>query len=157
MIARPDLARLGFGNKDIEEICWYIDNHHKPEEILSAKPENQIKKLRKIYAEAGYEKTCNLFILTKADRQGQYNPIQALRQSIGEIDYLQTLLDELRDKEGQFTMQQLAVDGTWVMKNFSLDPSPRVGELLHEIYDWVAENIEGRNNKSIILERFREK
>jgi hypothetical protein len=47
-----------------------------PGQILMAKEENQTKKLRKMLSESDYEMLYNVIILCKADRFGQYNPIQ---------------------------------------------------------------------------------
>lgn len=143
-IAAKDLENLGFGRKEMEEICRYIDHHHKPEEILAAKASNRKKKLRRLYSDAGYDRLMHLFALVRGDRLGQYNPIQS--SNLSEIDYLEALLTELKETEGQFTMKELAINGAVLMETFSLEPGPQIGELLNRAFNWVLDDIQAKNN-----------
>jgi hypothetical protein len=65
---KRDFAKLGFGNKEIDEIVRYVNNHHKLEEILYALPEKREKKIRAFLSEAGIEKFRNILDITIADR-----------------------------------------------------------------------------------------
>jgi hypothetical protein len=50
---KTDFAELGFSNKEIDEVVWYVENHHKLEEILAGEQPDKIKKkLRKFLSEA---------------------------------------------------------------------------------------------------------
>lgn len=123
-----EFAALGFSSAEMEEIAWYVGMHMRPGQILEAASENQRKKLRLLYSEAGYERVRNLLDVTVADRRGQFNPIQ--RTEIDAVDALYTMLDDLRDTEGQFTMRELAVNGSDIMEHFQLAPGPHIGKLL---------------------------
>jgi len=143
VIAKPELKALWFGSKAIEEICWYINNHHKPEEILSANIENQKKKLRKMYSDVWYAMMQNLFDVVLADRIWQFNPIQ--KNSIWEVTYLRSMLDTLRDEEGQFEKKNLCIDGKILLENYNLQQWPVVWDILQSAFDRVLEDIQ-RNN-----------
>ncbi len=148
-IADQELQSLKFSKKEREEIVRYIDHHHKPEEIIAAKPENREKKLRKLLSEAGIERMRNLFDVVLWDRLGHYNPIQAPEIEI--IYDLKSLTEKLYSTEGQFTIKDLAVNGEVLMKQFKLSPSPQVWELLQKAFDWTIQDIKNRNTKTKIL------
>lgn len=63
-----DFDACGFSRKEVEEITRYVAMHMRPGQILDAHPDNQIKKVRLLYSEYGYERVRNLFALCKADR-----------------------------------------------------------------------------------------
>jgi tRNA nucleotidyltransferase (CCA-adding enzyme) len=65
---KRDFAKLGFSNKEIDEIVRYVNNHHKLEEILYALREKREKKIRGFLSEAGVEKFRNILDITIADR-----------------------------------------------------------------------------------------
>jgi hypothetical protein len=46
-----DLQNLGFSNKELKQISWYVNHHHRPYEITTAKGKNQKKKVRELYTE----------------------------------------------------------------------------------------------------------
>lgn len=148
-LAEEDLARIGFGNKEINEVRRYIANHMKPGEILFSKKENRKKKLRELYAEWGYDWTKNLLDICTGDRAGHYNPIQ--KPEISKVRLLYDLLDELRDSEGQFTMSKMEIDGEVIMKEFKLNPGKKVWELMKKAYEWVMDDVKIRNTKEKIL------
>jgi len=148
-IAKKDFRVLGFGNKAVEEIMRYINNHHRPEEILASKPDRQIKKLRKMLSEAGIERMRNLFDVVMGDRLWHYNPVQP--PETDEIIYLKQLTENLQDQEWQFTSKELAIDGNIIMHYFSLKSWKQVGELLQNAFDRVIDNIKNRNSQEKIL------
>jgi len=149
VLAKKDFGALWFSNKNIEEICRYINNHHKPEEILSAKPKNQEKKLRKLLSEAWIERLLNLFDVVLWDRLWHFNPVQP--PEIDEIEYLIDLSKKLHKKEGQFTISKLAISGNDIMKEFGIEPSKQIGELLEKAFDRVINDIATRNTLKKII------
>ncbi|MFA7284272.1 MAG: HD domain-containing protein [Candidatus Absconditabacterales bacterium] len=148
-IAKDDLERIGFSNKEIAEIQWYIGYHMKPGEILFAKPENWIKKTRELYADGGYERVHNLLDICKGDRRGHFNPIQ--KPAINEIDKLYNILDNLKESEGQFTMSKMPINGDDIMKEFDLKPGKTVGEYMRRAYEWVLEDVQERNKSDAVI------
>lgn len=90
-----------------------------------APEEKREKKLRDMLSEAGYEKVKNVLDITIGDRRGQMNPLQN-SSDISDVDTLKTILDRLNTEEGQFTMQQLKINGKDIMKEFKIKPGPQL-------------------------------
>lgn len=149
-IAKEDFTNLWFSKNEIKDISRYIANHHVPGEILDAKDDNRIKKIRKLYSEAGFEKVNNLLDITIADRLGQYNPMQN-SWDITDIEGLRILLKQLKKEEWQFTSKDLKVDGKMLMNYFKIPAGPKVGEMLKQALERVMNDIKTRNNKEEIL------
>lgn len=154
-MAKEDFEKIGFSNKEIEEVAWYIGFHMKPWEILMSKEENWKKKMRELYSSVGYERVRNLLDICKWDRWGHFNPIQ--KSELGKVDVLYEILDDLKESEGQFTMKQLAIDGDDLIKRFDLKPWKKVGELLKIAFEDVMQDIVSRNTKDYIFEFLKEK
>lgn len=108
------------------------------------------KKLRDMLSEAGYEKVKNVLDITIGDRYGQMNPLQN-SSDISDVEVLKTILDRLNTQEGQFTMQQLKINGNDLMKDLKLKPGKQLGELLENAFVWVRDDIKARNTKAKIL------
>lgn len=153
-LAKEDFSRLWFSKNEIKDISRYIAKHHTPGEILDAKPENRIKKLRKLYSEAGFEKVNNLIDITIADRLWQFNPMQN-STDITDVEGLRTLLKKLKKQEGQFTSSDLKVNWEIIMKYFDLKAWPQIWKLLKQAIDRVLSDIKNRNNKSEILKHLK--
>lgn len=151
--AQRDFRELGFSNKEIEEIQFYIAQHMRPGQILTAREDNQIKKMRQLLSEYGYERVKNLLDITVADRKGQFNPLQS--NEIDTVQSLYTILKELYDTEGQFTMRQLAINGDLLMSEFGLTPWPQIKEKLQLAFDRVLVDIAQRNTQDAIISYLR--
>ena len=149
VLAKEDFSKLGFSNKEIEEIERYIKEHHTPWEILQANPLHREKKLRKLLSENGFERVNNLLDINIADRLWMYNPLQNA-SDLSDSRYLKELLVQINEKEGQFTAKDLAVNGEDIMKHFNLTPWKIIWELLQIALDWVLGDIENRNTKKQI-------
>lgn len=149
-LAKEDFARLTFSKNEIKDICRYILNHHVPWEILNANEENRVKKLRKLYSEAWFEKVNNLLDITIADRLGQYNPMQN-SADITDVEDLRTLLVQLQSNEWQFTSKDLAVNWKKIMEHFNIPSWPQIWELLDLALNRVLADIPNRNNEKEIF------
>ena len=90
----------------------------KPGEILMGDPDHYKKKLRPMIAEVGPEMVKNLCFLTMGDRLGQYNPIQS--PNLDNVRNLMDIVDDIMADEGRFTMKELAINGTVLMKELQL-------------------------------------
>ena len=150
VLMHEDFSALWFSKKEIETIERYIHEHHTPGEILTSHPNNRIKKVRKLYSEKWYEMVNNLFDINIADRLWQENPLQN-SSDLTDSYYLKELLLQLKNSEWQFEMKDLAIDGEKLMKHFEFEPSRLVWELLHQAFDWVLTDINGRNNEKEIF------
>lgn len=153
-IARKDFQALGFSGKEIEEICRYVEYHHKPGEILDADPKNRIKKVRKLLSEVWYEKFNNLIDVCIADRIWQYNPIQS--NNISDVQELRELLEKINSEEWQFTMKDMVINWNDIMSHFKLDAWPVIWDLMWKAFDWVLNNVKERNDKKVILKHLKE-
>jgi len=150
ILMKEDFSALWFSKKEIETIERYIHEHHTPGEILNSHPNNRIKKVRKLYSEKWYEMVNNLFDINIADRLWQENPLQN-SSDLTDSYYLKELLNQLKDSEWQFEMNDLAIDWEKLMKHFKMEPSRLVWELLHQAFDWVLTDISDRNNEKEIF------
>ena len=150
ILMKEDFSVLWFSKKEIETIERYIHEHHTPGEILNSHPNNRIKKVRKLYSEKWYEMVNNLFDINIADRLWQENPLQN-SSDLTDSYYLKELLNQLKNSEWQFEMKDLAIDGEKLMKHYKIEPSRLVGELLHQVFDWVLTDISDRNNEKEIF------
>ncbi len=148
-LAQQDLQNLGFSNKEIEEICRYIRRHHRPWEILASNPDQRAKKIRSLISEVGEKRVLNLIDLAIADRLGQFNPMQP--PAIEELKEMKKIVKQMHKDEGRFTMKQLAVDWNILMKELSIPPGPKLGELLHVAFERVLTDTQTRNTQEKIL------
>lgn len=90
----------------------------------------------------------NLLTIAIADRLGQFNPLQ--KAAISELETLKEIVADLYATEGQFTMKQLAVNGTDLMQEFSVTPGPLVGEILQKAFERVMGDVPTRNTKEAV-------
>jgi hypothetical protein len=148
MLAKEDFWKLAFSGKEIDQICRYIKHHHRPGEILDSKPETWTRKLRELLSEGWFDATIHLLTIAIADRLGQFNPLQ--KAAITELELLKTMVTELYETEGQFTMKQLAINGTDLIQDFWLTPGPHLGELLQKSFERVITDVPTRNTKEEI-------
>lgn len=148
--AKKDFQALGFSSKEIAEISRYIAHHHTPEEMIFAKEENKEKKVRTFFSESGYQRALNVLDIAMADRLGQYNPLQN-SSDLSDVDDIKKILKKLQKEEGQFTMKNLVIDGSDIIKELKLPAGPVIGKLLKKTLERVMVDIKKRNNKKEIL------
>lgn len=144
-----DLKALMFSTKMVEEVSWYVRHHMEPWQILTAAGQKKLKKIRQRYSEFWEDRVRNVFDICKADRMGQYNPLQS--GSVWEVSELYILLDELIASEGQFVRKNLNINGHDLMELLDLTPGPLLKDLLDKAFERVSGDIERRNQKDIIL------
>lgn len=152
-IAKKDFNKLGFSKKEIEEIIWYIRQHHRAGEILESKEKNRTKKLRQLLSEWGLARTLNLIDITIADRLGQYNPLQS--PAIEELYEMKEHIKQLHDNEGRFTLQELAINGDVIMKEMDISAWPELGKLINQAFNRVLGDLKMRNTKKQILKHLK--
>ena len=147
--AQKDFEALAFSSKEIEEISWYVAMHMRPWQVLEAREDNQLKKVRVLYSEFWYDRVKNIFDICKADRLWQFNPIQSTE--IDAVEQLYKHLDYLSESEWQFTMKEMVVDWDDVMEEFKLQPGKEIWSLLQKAFQWVLHEKDNRNTKHAIL------
>lgn len=145
-----DFKKLWFSKKECETISFYVKEHLLAWEILSWKEKNIIKKIKKLLSSIWYKKLQNLIDICIADRRWQYNPLQL--ENVDVLQNLKKLIDEIYEKQWEFTQKDLKIDGNIVIEEMQINPWPQVWILLQKALNWVIQDIDNRNNKEIIIE-----
>lgn len=151
---QKDFQALWFSKKQIQEICFYVEKHHLPGELLNSSQENIPKKIKKYMIEYWYTKLRNLVDICISDRLGQFNPMQS--PNTESLQNLKKLIKQIYKKQWEFSQKDLQINWNDIIKNFNLQPSPKIWEILNYITNWVVEDIENRNNKEKILQKISE-
>lgn len=149
-----DYKALGMSNAEVETIARYVAHHMKPGEIARWSAMHYKKKIRKLIAEVGPERTKGLLILTMADVYGQYNPLQS--PDISTLEHLVDLVDEIIEDEGRFHMSDMVVNGTILMEKLKINPGPELWHLLKRAYERVLED-PTRNDKQTLLHQIKQR
>lgn len=148
-LMNEDFKKLGFSNKEIDEISRYIAQHHTPWEILNSNPANREKKLRALLSEKWFEKINNLLDINIADRMWQFNPLQS-SGDLSDSYTLKEILKKLNDEEGQFKPKDLLLDWKILLQKYWLKPWPIIWETLKAVFERVLNDIDSRNNEKEI-------
>lgn len=109
------LKRLKFPNHRIERICRLVENHQMPPQILTMRIGRQKRWLLD-------PRLPDLLILHKADAQGKEKKVY-----LGWHDQVKELMDEELAKPPP---PPRLLDGHEIMKQFDLEPGPKIGHLL---------------------------
>jgi len=142
-LAAAILERLRFPRKVAEQIQALVRWHMFP-----ADPWMTDAALRRLVARVGKENIKGLLELRRADLVG--TPGVAARAFRG-LTQFASRLDALLAGETVLSLRDLAVNGHEIMEFLGIQPGPRVGEVLQEIFHWVTED-PARNRKELILE-----
>ncbi len=146
---RRDFVALWFSNAEIDHIARLVQYHMYPWQILMAKPENQIKKLRTLLAESSYEQMQDLLDVMEWDRLWHYNPIQSQAELNGP-EQLRIMLDKIYHDEGQITLSSLEIDGQILIESLKIQPSKALGKILQKCLEYVLGD-PSRNKKEELL------
>lgn len=125
-MAQEILKRLKFPNDRIEKICWLINNHQMPPQILTMRIGRQKRWLLD-------SRLPNLLILHKADAQGKEKKVY-----LGWYDQVKKLMDEELAKPPP---PPRLLNGHEIMKQFNLEPGSEIGRLLNIVEEaqWEGE------------------
>jgi poly(A) polymerase/tRNA nucleotidyltransferase (CCA-adding enzyme) len=141
-IAQKILDRIRFPKRDAEYVCHLIRHH-----MFNYTPEWTDSAVRRFIRRVGEEVIADLFDLRLAD-------FQASGVNFGFPEYL----DEFRERIEKIlragdaiTLNDLAVDGTDVMKIYEIGPSRDVGDVLNRLLEVVLDSPE-KNNREYLLE-----
>ena len=129
--ARNILRRWRFDKETIAQVTLLIRNHmfwYQTDWTGSA--------VRRFVRKVGLENIPALFALRKADNigSGARSPRMYALESLWE-----RVQEEIRAASA-FSLRDLAIDGTDVMKELGVPPSPRVGQILNELFERVTED-----------------
>lgn len=124
--ARELMKRLRFSNAEIEDITWYIKNHHVPFELRKMRPAKQM-------AWCLDHRFGNLLKLYRADSLASIPTDHKGRQKKPQLttyDYSRRLY---KKAQGKKTLQKRLITGEDVMKRLGIKQGPDVGKVLVRI------------------------
>ncbi len=129
--ARDILRRWRFDKETITQVTHLIRNHmfwYQTDWTASA--------VRRFVRKVGLENIPALFALRKADNigSGARSPRMYALESLWE-----RVQEEIRTASA-FSLKDLQIDGTDVMKELGIPPSPRVGQILDELFERVTDD-----------------
>ena len=140
-IAKAILRRLKVSNDDYQLITTLVRYHDAP---IHAN-EKSVRKALNRYG----EKTLRLLLLLKrADNAGQNIRLFNRKE---EYDRLEKVINDVVEKQQCFSLKQLAVDGSELIK-MGIPPSAEIGRILNTLLEMVI-NGDIPNEKSVLMEK----
>ena len=148
-LAKKDFERLGFSNKQVEEIVFYVEKHLLPGELLNMSDRKRKKYIIKYLWQFWLEKFLNLCDIAIADRLWQYNPLQ--HSDIKGIYDLKEKIKDIFNQTWQINLKSLDINWNDLIKHLNLQPWPIIGEILEYLLNFVISN-PSKNKKKILIE-----
>ncbi len=138
-IAGKILHRLRFSNDEIDEIVWYVRNHHVPFEIRSMRKAKQMTWC----LDPRFE---NLLKIYRADSLSSIpTDANGRKQKPQLTTYMSAMRLWKRLKLSEKTMSKPLVTGRDVMRIMRIPESPKIGDVLREIRELqLAEKLKSR-------------
>ncbi|NMB00094.1 MAG: HD domain-containing protein [Firmicutes bacterium] len=128
-LAKQILKRLRASNGLIEAVSILIFHH-----MFSVHPHSSAKELRRFLGQVGPETALELVKLRQADMAGMdVNP----RQIIAFGQAMEARIKEILELDQVLSLQDLAVDGHYLMQALELKPGPIVGQILQHLLEQV--------------------
>ncbi len=140
------MKRLKFSNEDAAAVLNMVSNHmfHYTSEWTDGA-------VRRFMRKVGLENLEHLFILRRADREGN-----GMRGGLpAPIRELKKRIEKVIEDENAITVKDLDMNGYIVMEEFGIQPGPMVGKILTHLLELVLDDPE-LNKKDILLEKARE-
>jgi tRNA nucleotidyltransferase (CCA-adding enzyme) len=145
-LAERAMTRLRFPRDRIDRVVHLVKLH-----MFDYRNEWSDAAVRRFLRAVGPENVADLFDLRIADNVGNGT-------KVGFPHYLGELTDRIEHvlaSAQAFTLRDLAIDGSDVMRETKLQAGPRVGEILEKLLEEVIEHPE-RNDRPYLLKRLRE-
>jgi tRNA nucleotidyltransferase (CCA-adding enzyme) len=137
-IAENIAVRFRFSNKEFDKFIKLVRWHQFTVD------ENQTDSaIRRILRNVGPEYMEEMLALRVADRLGG-----GARETSWRLEEFKARLVEVQKQP--FSVRDLKIDGKDVMKELSLDPGPKVGEVLEKLFEKVVEK-KVENKKDVLL------
>ncbi len=129
-IAKKELEKLKFSNKQIAYICKMIQYHIYPASLINCADNN--KAFARFVKKLGTD-TPDIIELSKADRlsaQGEAVSAEMIEKSLNHLDNLLAYWESVKD----LTIEPKGLlDGKEIMEILNLKPSKKIGELIDEL------------------------
>ncbi|MBI4037926.1 CCA tRNA nucleotidyltransferase [Candidatus Curtissbacteria bacterium] len=135
--------RLNLSRPEREKLYKLVRYHQ-----FSVNEDQTDKALRRFINNIGLENIENMMALRVGDRLGgglqqpESWRLKLFRKRIGDV------------LKKPFTVRDLKVNGIDVMKELSIGPGPKVGEILQKLFDEVVED-KNKNNRALLLKRIK--
>ena len=141
-IAKSIASRLRFSNKQSEKL-WRLVRYHQ----FTVDEKQTDSAIRRFIRKVGLEYVPDMLDLRVGDRLGG-----GARETSWRLEDFKKRLVEVQKQP--FTVRDLKISGTDVMKELNLKPGPKVGELLEKLFDEVVEK-KLENEKMVLLGRLK--
>lgn len=145
-MVRRIMRRLKFSNEDTQTVVNMVANHmfHYTSEWTDGA-------VRRFMRKVGLENLEELFILRRADREGN-----GMRGGLpAPIRELKKRIEKVIEDENAITVKDLDINGYVVMEEFNIPPGPMVGKILNHLLELVLDTPE-INKREILMEKARE-
>jgi tRNA nucleotidyltransferase (CCA-adding enzyme) len=144
-VAREICERLKFSKKDREKVVNLVRWH-----MFSVDEHITDAAIRRFIRRVGVADVRDMIDLRIGDRLGSGTETA---ESWRLKKFKERIAGELAPKP--FSMNDLAIDGNDLMKEFGMKPGPKIGEILQKLFDYVDEDL-SRNKKEHLLEKAKE-
>jgi tRNA nucleotidyltransferase (CCA-adding enzyme) len=141
-MARAILTRLKYSSELTDRVALLVRRH------MFAVPETE-KGLRRLIAKTGVQGLYDLIALRRADILAQ-----GMEGSTGYLDQFKQAVEDELARKPPFGLQDLAVDGVDLMKEFGLEPGSELGQMLRWLLDLVLDHPH-MNCREILLDQVR--
>jgi tRNA nucleotidyltransferase (CCA-adding enzyme) len=145
-LAEKAMTRLRFSRSQIDRVVHLVAQH-----MFDYRSEWSDAAVRRFLRSVGPENVADLFDLRIADNVGNGTKV-GFPHYLGELS---ERIDAILSSSQAFTLRDLAVDGTDVMRELRLPAGPAVGDRLERLLEEVIEHPE-RNDRAYLLKRLRE-
>lgn len=136
--------RFKLSRKDKEKLVLLVRHHQ-----FTVSEIQTDKAIRRFIRDVGKENVQDMLDLRTGDRIGSGSTPTSWR-----LDLFKKRLEEVQKKP--FSITDLKIDGNDIMKKLKIKPSKKVGEILHELFEEVAEG-KLKNEKSALLKKLKTK
>lgn len=144
-LARQAMQRLRFSNAEIDEISWYVKNHHVPFEIKNMRPAKKM-------VWALEPRFPNLLKIFRADSLASIPTDRKGRKQKPSLASYRAAQKILAQAQSHAEYRRPLVTGHDVMKALHIKPGPLVGKILRQVRDaQLAGNIASRNEAIQLL------
>jgi len=144
-VAKNILERLHFSNEVIKKVILLIDNHmfyYNPDEVTESS-------VRRLIQKVGLENMKDLMDVRIADRLGSGVP----KAKPYKLRHLEYVIEKV--STDAVSVKMLKINGSDLMKELKLKPSPKIGAILDVLLSEVIEDA-SKNKKETLLGRARE-
>lgn len=152
-MARVILGRLKFSKRFVEDVCWMINHHIGIDDLPKMRP----GRARQFMGHSAFK---DLLELHKADAKATWHLLPSGKIDVPEPEF--KILNELYEEflaqkhtRAPSLKHDLGIDGSWLKKEYHLDDSPQLGELLAKLTEaYLDEEIEDEPSARRMIEEY---